>query len=89
MPEMAGLKSSLAVAAILLATTASAQQTPMPQDLAWKLIEIGRAVDPPKIAALYRPDPGVREEQKWQLAGPLNASQQGRFRARSRRPARG
>src|SRR5689334_8487030 len=52
---MVGLKSSLAVAAVLLASSASAQQSPMPEDLAWKLIEIGRVVDPPKTAALYAP----------------------------------
>ena len=52
---MVGLKSSLAVAAVLLASSASAQQSPMPEDLSWKLIEIGRVVDPPKTAALYAP----------------------------------
>ncbi|MGY4307999.1 acetyl esterase/lipase [Bradyrhizobium sp. USDA 4369] len=35
--------------------TAQAQQSPMPDDIAWKLIEIGRAIDPPKTAAIYAP----------------------------------
>lgn len=52
---MVGLKSSLVVAAVLLATSASAQQSPMPEDIAWKLIELGRVIDPPKTAALYGP----------------------------------
>jgi acetyl esterase/lipase len=52
---MVGLKSGLAIAVILLTGSASAQQSPMPEDLAWKLIEIGRVVDSPKTAALYAP----------------------------------
>lgn len=52
---MDGLKSTLAVIATLLAATASAQQPPMSEDLAWKLLELGRVVDPPKTAALYAP----------------------------------
>lgn len=52
---MPGLKSSLALIAALLAGQASAQQSPMPEDLSWKLIEIGRVVDLPKTAALYAP----------------------------------
>lgn len=53
---MAGLKSSLAaVIAAFLATGAWAQQPPMPEDLAWKLLELGRVIDPPKTAALYAP----------------------------------
>ena len=27
----------------------------MPEDFAWKLLEIGRVIDPPKTAALYAP----------------------------------
>jgi len=30
-------------------------QSPMPDDLAWKLLELGRVVDPPKTAALFAP----------------------------------
>ncbi|WP_291608961.1 alpha/beta hydrolase [Bradyrhizobium sp.] len=52
---MVGLKNWLAITAILLTGTASAQQGPMPEDLAWKLLELGRVIDPPKTAALYAP----------------------------------
>jgi acetyl esterase/lipase len=52
---MTGLKSWLAIAAVLLASNASAQQAPMPEDLAWKLLELDRVIDPPKTAALYAP----------------------------------
>ncbi|MCP4615120.1 MAG: alpha/beta hydrolase [Bradyrhizobium sp.] len=52
---MVGLKSRLAVIAALLASQASAQQSPMPEDLAWKLIEIGSVVDGARTAALYAP----------------------------------
>ena len=48
--------SVLAVLASLIAASAAhTQQSPMPEDIAWKLIEIGRTVDPPKTAALYAP----------------------------------
>ncbi|MEO8321577.1 MAG: alpha/beta hydrolase [Bradyrhizobium sp.] len=40
---------------MLIAGIASAQQPPMSEDLAWKLLEIGRVVDLPKTAALYAP----------------------------------
>jgi triacylglycerol lipase len=39
----------------MFASTALAQQSPMPEDLAWKLPELGRVIDPPKTAALYVP----------------------------------
>jgi acetyl esterase/lipase len=52
---MALLKSALAVVAAVIASAASAQQSPMPEDLAWKLLELGRVIDPPKTAALYAP----------------------------------
>src|SRR5687767_8508621 len=52
---MAGLKSALAVAVALLSGAASAQQVPMSEDLAWKLLELGRVIDPPKTAAIYAP----------------------------------
>ncbi|MGJ5048477.1 alpha/beta hydrolase [Bradyrhizobium oligotrophicum] len=46
----------LAILAATLATTATqAQQSPMPDDIAWKLIEIGRVIAPPKTAAIYAP----------------------------------
>lgn len=50
------LKSAaLALATLLLAPAAHAQQSPMPDDIAWALVEIGRTVDPAKTAALYAP----------------------------------
>jgi triacylglycerol lipase len=50
------LKSAaLALAALLLTPAARAQQSPMPDDIAWALVEIGRTVDPAKTAALYAP----------------------------------
>lgn len=52
---MALAKSVLTVVAALVAGQALAQQSPMPEDLAWKLTEIGRVIDPPKTAALYVP----------------------------------
>jgi acetyl esterase/lipase len=52
---MTRLKWAAAVAAVMMSGTASAQQPPMTEDLAWKLLEIGRAIDPPKTAALYVP----------------------------------
>jgi acetyl esterase/lipase len=52
---MTRLKWAAAVAAVMMSGTASAQQPPMTEDLAWKLLEIGRAIDPPKTAALYAP----------------------------------
>lgn len=52
---MAGARSVLAVVAALLASPALAQQSPMPEELAWKLLELGRVIDPPKTAALYAP----------------------------------
>ena len=52
---MAGSKSWLTIVATLLSTTAWAQQSPMPEDIAWKLIEIGRVVDPAKTAEIYAP----------------------------------
>ncbi len=45
----------LAAIAALIASTAAAQQAPMPEDLAWKLLELGRTIDPPKTAALFAP----------------------------------
>jgi acetyl esterase/lipase len=62
-------RTVLAVVAALLASPAAAQQTPMSEDLAWKLLELGRVVDPPKTAAIFAPlqqkEPyqGVRTER--------------------------
>lgn len=52
---MRASRSLLAVAATLLASAALAEPEPMSEDLAWKLLEIGRVIDPPKTAALYAP----------------------------------
>jgi acetyl esterase/lipase len=52
---MAGIRFWVAVVSTVLASQASAQQSPMLEDLAWKLIEIGRVVDPAKTAELYAP----------------------------------
>jgi acetyl esterase/lipase len=52
---MMRLKSWLVIAATLLTGPASAQQVPMSEDLAWKLLELGRVIDPQKTAALYAP----------------------------------
>ncbi|WGS23434.1 MULTISPECIES: alpha/beta hydrolase [unclassified Bradyrhizobium] len=46
--------SALAAAAVMIAGPALAQ-SPMPDDLAWKLLELGRVGDSPKTAALYAP----------------------------------
>ena len=52
---MKSTKSALVVIAAMWAGTACAQQTSMPEDIAWKLLEIGRVIDVPKTAALYAP----------------------------------
>jgi acetyl esterase/lipase len=52
---MARSWSALAVVVALLSSSASGQQPPMSEDLAWKLLELGRVIDPPKTAALYAP----------------------------------
>ena len=60
---MAFSRSALAAIAALIASTASAQQAPMSEDLAWKLLELGRVVDPPKTAALFAP---MQEKEPYQ-----------------------
>lgn len=66
---MKRLKWAIAVTAVIIAGSASAQQSPMSDDVAWKLTEIGRVIDPPRTAALYAPmqqkEPyeGVRTER--------------------------
>ena len=63
-------RTALAAVAALLASAASAHQAPMSEDLVWKLLEIGRVVDPPKTAALFaplqekEPYPGVKVERE-------------------------
>ncbi|KWV60786.1 esterase [Bradyrhizobium macuxiense] len=48
------LALSALAAAVMIASPGLAQ-SPMPEDLAWKLLELGRVVDPPRTAALYAP----------------------------------
>src|SRR5690348_8928306 len=60
---MVRMTSLLAVVATLLASTASAQQGPMSEDLVWKLLEIGRVVDPAKTAAVFAP---MQEKEPYQ-----------------------
>ena len=50
-------KSGLAAVAVLITalTGASAEESSMPDEMAWKLLELGRVIDPPKTAALYAP----------------------------------
>ena len=68
---MAPLKSALAVLAMLIVagTTARAEGSPMPEEIAWKLLELGRVIDPAQTAALYaplqakEPYPGVKIER--------------------------
>src|ERR1700704_5995509 len=55
--RMALLKSALAVVATLIVagTAARAEGSPMPEEIAWKLLELGRAIDLPKTALLWEP----------------------------------
>ncbi|MBN8991500.1 MAG: alpha/beta hydrolase [Rhizobiales bacterium] len=53
-PTIWAFNAFLAVIAAM-AGTASAQQPPMSEDLAWKLLELGRVIEVPKTAALYAP----------------------------------
>lgn len=48
-------KPVLAILTAMLVTAAWAGEGPMPEEIAWKLLELGRVVDPPKTAALYAP----------------------------------
>ena len=52
---MGGMKFWVAAAAVVFASPALAQQSPMPADIAAKLLEIGRVIDPPKTIELYAP----------------------------------
>jgi triacylglycerol lipase len=66
---MALTKSALAICAAMIVTAAWAEEGPMPDDIAWKLLELGHVVDMPHTAALYaplqekEPYPGVRIER--------------------------
>ena len=48
-------KSALVVAVALFASAAWAEGSPMPEDIAWKLLEFGSVVDLPHTAAIYAP----------------------------------
>jgi triacylglycerol lipase len=52
---MALRTSALAVIAVVIASAAWAQQSPMPEEIAWKLLELGRVIDSPNTAQLYAP----------------------------------
>src|ERR1700694_958896 len=62
---MTPLKSAFAVVAVLtvVMTTASAQQSPMPEEFARKLLELGSAIDGPDTAKLYAP---LHEKEPYQ-----------------------
>jgi acetyl esterase/lipase len=63
---MASAKPALAAGVVLimaLATAVAAQQGSMPDDIARKLLEIGRVIDPPKTAAMYAP---LQEREPYQ-----------------------
>src|SRR5947209_5260510 len=53
----------LVAATIVSTTTAWPQQGPMPAEIAARLQEIGRVVDPPKTAPLYAP---LQQEEPYQ-----------------------
>jgi triacylglycerol lipase len=56
-------KSALAVVAAVIMSAASAQQSPMPAEIAASLQELGRVIDPPKTAPLYIP---LQEKEPYQ-----------------------
>ena len=60
---MAVSKLVLSAVAVLIASVAAAQQAPMPEDIAWKLLELGRVIDPPKTVELYAP---LQEKEPYQ-----------------------
>ena len=66
---MALSKSALAVLAAMITSVAFAGESPMPPEIAGKLLELGRVIDPPKTVQLYaplqekEPYPGVRIER--------------------------
>jgi acetyl esterase/lipase len=56
-------RSALTVLAAMVASAAWAQHSPMPEDIAWKLLELGRVIDPPKTVELYAP---LQEKEPYQ-----------------------
>jgi acetyl esterase/lipase len=57
------LKSALAVLVAMSVAAAWAEGSPMPDEIAWKLGELGRVIEPPKTAALYAP---LQEKEPYQ-----------------------
>ena len=55
LPRFAVLKTVLVAAAAVVAMPAWAAESPMPPDIARKLVEFGRVVDPKATAKLYAP----------------------------------
>ena len=60
---MALTRSALTIVAAMFASAAWAQQSPMSEDIAWKLLELGRVIDPPKTVELYAP---LQEKEPYQ-----------------------
>jgi acetyl esterase/lipase len=60
---MALLKSTVAVVAAMLVSAAWAQQSPMSEDIAWGLVELGPVVDLHNTAELYAP---LQENEPYQ-----------------------
>ncbi|SHL77625.1 triacylglycerol lipase [Bradyrhizobium lablabi] len=60
---MAPLKSALGVLAAMLVSVAWAQQSPMLEDIAWRLVEIGPVVDFQNTAEIYAP---LQEKEPYQ-----------------------
>jgi len=60
---MARVTWIVAVVSALFAGSALAQPAPMSEDLAWKLLELGRVIDPAATAALYAP---MQEKEPYQ-----------------------
>ncbi|MFL6840020.1 MAG: alpha/beta hydrolase, partial [Bradyrhizobium sp.] len=59
---MGRAKWGSAIAVAMISTIAWAE-SPMPEELAWKLLELGRVIDPPKTVALYAP---LQEKEPYQ-----------------------
>jgi hypothetical protein len=60
---MALAKSALAVLAATLVSAAWAQQGPMSEEIAWRLVELGPVVDLPNTAEIYAP---LQEKEPYQ-----------------------
>jgi acetyl esterase/lipase len=60
---MPGRFAVVGLAALAAVTAVAAQQSAMPDDVARKLLEIGRVIDPPKTAAIYAP---LQEKEPYQ-----------------------